>query len=185
MIDPRHLRHGVVRPTLRAMSAWSLAAEDLVLRTAAAERCRQHGSGPGIGLWQIEPRVHRDNWAWLPDRPAAYAGVMRTIGACDWDPLEDPVFSHAARGGLARQLEDQLAWNLAYACAHARIRYLRDPSPIPADAAGQARYWVRVYASAHGAESQFLAAARGLYARYPYDGAAAASRPAPRVGWPG
>jgi len=170
VIDPRQLREYVVRPTLRAMSAWSLEAEELVLRTAMVESglsfLRQHGGGPARGIWQIEPATHRDNWInWLPRRPAAYAGVMRAMGTRSDGAWES--YEYESPSALAARLEDQLTWNLSYCCAHARIQYLRDPHPIPIDVAAQASYWKRVYNTrlGRGTESQFRDAARRLYLR--------------------
>ena len=46
---------------------WSTAAEELVLGTAIVESSliyiSQHGAGPALGLWQVEPATHDDLYA--------------------------------------------------------------------------------------------------------------------------
>ena len=52
----------VIRPALEKLSLWSLSAEELVLGTAIVESgltyLKQHGDGPALGLWQVEPATH-------------------------------------------------------------------------------------------------------------------------------
>ena len=54
----------VIRPALEKLSLWSLSAEELVLGTAIVESgltyLKQHGDGPALGLWQVEPATHDD-----------------------------------------------------------------------------------------------------------------------------
>jgi len=63
-LDARQLRKLVIRPALLEIELWSEAAEELVLGTAIVESrlsfIKQLGSGPALGLWQIEPDTHRD-----------------------------------------------------------------------------------------------------------------------------
>jgi hypothetical protein len=59
-----------------------------------------------------------------------------------------------------RPRHDQLAWNLGYATAIARLVYYRRPEPLPHadDLAGLARYW-KVHFNSHlgaGAPEDFL-----------------------------
>ena len=63
-LDATQLRQMVIKPALEKLHLWSTAAEELVLGTAIVERAliyiRQHGAGPALGLWQVEPRTHDD-----------------------------------------------------------------------------------------------------------------------------
>ena len=58
-LDASHLREVVIKPALPEIELWSPAAEELVLGTAIVESrlsfIKQLGSGPALGLWQIEP----------------------------------------------------------------------------------------------------------------------------------
>ena len=63
----------VIRPALTKINLWSSSAEELVLGTAIVESgltyLKQHGDGPALGLWQIEPATHEDlytNFVELP-----------------------------------------------------------------------------------------------------------------------
>lgn len=144
-MDPKHVLEFAVRPALRSLGAKyaTISAEQLVLGTAAAESgfsdLRQSGSGPALGLWQMEPATHRDIVErFLLLRPDLEASVlaMSVPGR-----LEDPT---------------QVAWNLQLGAALCRIRYLYDQSPLPEDGdiTGHAKTWKRVYNSASGAGSE-------------------------------
>ena len=49
----------VIRPALKKLRLWSPSAEELVFGTAIVESgltyLKQHGDGPALGLWQVEP----------------------------------------------------------------------------------------------------------------------------------
>ncbi len=129
MIEPAQFRVEVIRPTLRQAGLWSKAAEDLLLGTAVVESglrfLRQHGRGPALGLYQIEPATHDDIWRhYLTFRPHLAAQVEAFL-----------------MRGLARH--QQLVANLAYATAIARLVYYRRPAPLPepGDVEAMARYW--------------------------------------------
>ena len=63
-LDARQLPELVIKPALLEIELWSEAAEELVLDTVIVESrlsfIKQLGSGPALGLWQIEPDTHRD-----------------------------------------------------------------------------------------------------------------------------
>lgn len=127
------LRDQVVIPTLTHLGLYSVAAEALLLGTAAQESHLRYlvqlGGGPARGLWQMEPATHDDIWThYLRYKPELAARVRR-IMVPSWNAHE------------------QLVWHLAYACAMARIHYWRVPRPLPAagDVDGQARYWKLYY----------------------------------------
>lgn len=139
MLDVEQYRRNVVRPTLEYLAPeipYSLAAEALIVATAACESelvfLRQRGSGPALGLLQMEPATERDNW----ENFLAYNTVLRKklISMCG-----------------VRHLD--LVGNLPYQVAMARIKYYRDPRRLPSafDKRGQAETWKRVYNTPQGA----------------------------------
>jgi len=141
-IDIAQLRDQVVRPALQAIGLWSPAAEELLLGTVLQESGGGHflhqlGSGPAVGICQMEPATHDDIWAnFLAHQPALAEMVTR---------LTLP--------GLSRL--QQLGGNLYYAVAMARLLYHRIPAPLPAagDLNAQAAYYKRYYNTAGGAAS--------------------------------
>lgn len=156
-LSPRHLFLHVVRPTL----AWlndadtgidSEAAAELLIGTAAAESAFRaidqitgpddRALGPAFGLWQIEPATRADlHESYLRFRPALDRQVQALVA--EW-PSADV----------------QLATNLAYGCAIARLVYRRSPRKLarPGDVAGHAAVWKAVYntAAGKGTESHFV-----------------------------
>lgn len=165
-LSPRHLKLFVVEPVLAHLSGpdapgiGSAAAAELVLGTAAQEShlraldqitgAGDRTLGPAYGLFQIEPRTHDDIWKnYLAHRPALARRVAALRG--EWP---DPVV--------------QLATNLAYAAAMARLVYYRSPVKLaaPGDVAGHARVWKQVYNThlGKGTEAQFADSWRRLVA---------------------
>ncbi len=140
MIAPIHFRKHVIRPILQKIGLWSEAAENLLLGTALAESrltyLRQHGEGPALGLYQMEPATHDDIWKNFLD--------FRN----DALPLQVDAF-------LAKEPDRhaQLVTNLAYATAMVRVHYLRRPEPLPAaeDVFDLAAYWKQHYNTPLGA----------------------------------
>jgi hypothetical protein len=139
-INLTQLKTNVVQPVHAAFGApWdSAAAQVLSLGTAlhesnAGEYLRQV-SGPALGAWQMEPATHDDCWKnFLNYRPELAAAVRR--------------FQVPGVGAA------QMVWNLGYACAMARVRYIRASDPLPGadDYAGLAAYYKRAYNSTLGA----------------------------------
>lgn len=124
----------VIRPTLRTMGYWSEAAERLLLGTALAESALQErvqrGGGPARGLFQMEPATHADIWTnFLRHRPPLAQSVRAFLSA----PAAD---------GFA-----ELEHNDRYACAMARVHYLRVRAAIPAGGKVEdlAAYWKAHY----------------------------------------
>lgn len=149
-LSPRHLELFVLRPVLAHLAGDDApgidrdAAVELLLGTAAHESglraldqitsSADRTLGPAFGLFQIEPRTHDDVWDnFLKYRPAL-AGRVTALGA-----------RHPSR-------HVQLATNLAYAAAIARLVYYRSPVGLapPGDVAGHAAVWKRVYNTAAG-----------------------------------
>ena len=141
MIDVEHFRLHVIRATLIYMRMFSASAENLLLGTAVQESglqyLRQFNDGPARGLYQIEPATHDD----ITDRYLANKSLRSDIRK-RLNTLLAPVPSRI----------DQLATNLAYATAIARLRYWMDPAPLPEpdDVDGLAAYWKRVYNTPKG-----------------------------------
>jgi hypothetical protein len=117
---------------------WSPEAEELMMGTAAKESelglyLHQLGAGPALGIWQVEPATHEDNWSsWLDYRPDVARRVLQLAATDDGRPDRRPA-------------AEEMVWNLRYCCAQARIRFRRAPGAIPKTLEGQAEYWDRVY----------------------------------------
>lgn len=131
MLDPRQLANLVVRPTFESIGLYSRDAVALLMGTAMQESqltyLRQLENGPALGLWQMEPTTHDDIWAnYLRYRWRIAQPIKALV------PTPGP-----------RAMVD----NLSYACAMARVHYLRVPEPLPGwdDVHGQALYWKKHY----------------------------------------
>lgn len=131
----------IIRPVLAAFSApWqSEAARILLLGTAIHESNAgadlvQEGGGPALGVWQMEPFTHDDCWQNFLNFQPGLAAVVQRFQVPD-----------AGAG--------QLVYNLAYACAMARVKYIRaaPPLPQPQDFESLADYYKRFYNSTEGA----------------------------------
>ncbi len=141
MIDPRQFRDGIIRPALFTLGEPydSEAAANLLLGTALVESglvyLRQHGQGPAIGFYQIEPSTFDD----LGTNFLAFRPDLRILlGAVAF-----PAMSRTA----------QLEGNLIFATAVARLIYWRAAPPLPAadDVPGLAAYWKTHYNTPLGA----------------------------------
>ncbi len=138
-MNPRQFDLFVIRPVLEALAPLipvSEAARKLLLGTAMHESggltyidqvtgANDTQLGPAYGLFQIEPATHDDLWK-------NYLGFRA--------PLAERVASFAA---AAPSRIHQLATNMAYATAIARVIYLRAPAKLPDadDLPGLAAYW--------------------------------------------
>ena len=121
------------------MGMWSEAAGELVLGTAIVESnltyLKQHGEGPALGLWQVEPATHEDLYAnYLNFRPEMMSSLME---------LRSP----------ALNMNENLATNLMYGAAVCRLCYYRKPDPLPeaGDVEGQGAFWKKHYNTPLGA----------------------------------
>jgi len=129
----KDLREVVVRPALKKIGRWSEAAENLLLGTAAQEsqmgRYLRQINGPALGIYQCEPATHED----IFDNYLIYQGEL--LGAVTKLTV------------LQQPRTEQLAWNLMYATAIARIHYLRVKEPLPKadDVVGLGCYWKNYY----------------------------------------
>lgn len=138
-MDIRQFNSLIVRPTLHALDLHSLAAERLMLGTAAHESdglryIKQIGGGPALSFFQIEPATARDvihRWLRAPGR-----GRIKLLfeKVCEFE------IAH-------HDIEARLVCDMRFACAVARLVYYRVPEPLPMadDIPGLASYWGRYY----------------------------------------
>ena len=129
----------VIEPTLLYLGLWSPAANELLLGTALVEsnlmHRRQQGGGRARGLFQMEPATHNDIWEnYLKYRAQLAERVQKLLTSEKDDKLVE------------------LEVNDKYACAMARVHYLRVPAPLPyaGDVARMAAYWKQYYNTLRG-----------------------------------
>ena len=139
MLNHQHFREHVVRPTLHDLGLWSEAAENLLVGTAAHESrlqwLKQLGTGPALGLYQIEPATHGDLYAsYIDYRPQWRQKLLRLYGPAV---------------GSDRALIE----HMGYATAVARLLYYRKPEALPMadDLPGLAEYYKRHFNTSLGA----------------------------------
>ena len=116
------LRDLVICPTLKHLGSHSLAAENLLLGTAAQESglgfhlLQDSGGHKGLGIYQINEELHKNIWdnylAFDPDLASTVRGI-----ASQHDFLKHP---HA-----------ELATNLTYSTAIAWLIYRRAKVALP------------------------------------------------------
>lgn len=155
MIDPRQLLDLVVMPVLTRLTPNTdvTSAAQLMMGTAAQEsNCGSYIAqvhGPALGVWQMEPATHDDIWANFIVR----SPLLKKMTA-------DLVSHILADGPTTIPSPLQMTGNLYYACAMARMLYLRQPEHLPqtGDTARQARYYKRYYNTPAGAatEAQYI-----------------------------
>lgn len=141
MINPADLRHYIIRPTLESLSSvipYSLVAENLVMGTCAVESdmgfSLAQRSGPAIGIFQMEPKTHRD----IYDNYLAYKGdlvkIVRSYRGCAEDVFK-------------------MYGDLKYAAMMARVHYYRVKEALPSDPndiEALGRYWKKYYNTREG-----------------------------------
>jgi hypothetical protein len=138
-LNVEHVRLFVVKPALYRIELWSTAAENLVLGTMLQESelraLKQYGSGPALGLLQMEPATHTSLWVHSIPGIRGLAAKLRSLLA---------PFDHV---GLSVPSEIALTYNLLYAAAMCRVRYYIVPERLPAsnDPLALTTYWLRYY----------------------------------------
>lgn len=142
-INVKQLRELIIIPTLYYLDLYSASAVNLLLGTCAQESqmgtyLKQNG-GVALGIYQIEPATHRDiieRYLYLPDKQELRERTMRIISQINQygNPEQDLIF------------------NLRYATAIARIKYLMASDPLPEadDVMGLANYYKIWYNTANG-----------------------------------
>jgi hypothetical protein len=128
----------IIQPTLRFLGLWRLAADELLLGTAIIESNlihRRQIGGPARGFFQMEPRTHDDIWENFLKYRAQLADRVRRLLTSERDD---------------RLVELEI--NDKYACAMARVHYLRVSAPLPqtGNVAAMAAYWKLHYNTLRG-----------------------------------
>lgn len=138
-LEIEHVRVFVVKPALYRIDLWSPASENLVLGTLMQESelraLKQYGTGPALGLAQIESATHTSLWVHSIPGIAGLAGKLTALlAAVDHESLPLPN-------------EIALMHNLLYAAAMCRVRYYIVPQRLPLqnDPMAMATYWTRYY----------------------------------------
>jgi len=137
-IDAKQLRDYVIIPALEEIDAYSEAAVNLLLGTAAQESAMgkylaQVPSGIAKGVFQMEGATHADIW----ENYLAYQ-----------DELKEKVLRSCISNN-----PKTLVYNLKYAAIMCRVHYLRVPEALPDkdDIVGLAEYWKLKYNTVYGA----------------------------------
>lgn len=130
----------IIQPVLNAFGPPfnSQAAAVLLLGTAIHESNFQYiaqlDGGPALGFWQMEPFTHNDCWQNFLNYQPTLASAVRQFQV----------------PGAGAQ---QMVYNAAYACAMARVKYIRAQPPLPNqdDFTNLALYYKQYYNSDLGA----------------------------------
>ena len=126
MIDREQFIDLIIEPTLEELGMFSTSAVELVLGTAIQESrltyIKQLGTGPALGICQMEPRTHDDIWNNFLAFRERMRQVVSEIGGPD---------------------AKEMIWNLKYSVAMCRVHYRRVRFPLPqaGDLKCQAQYW--------------------------------------------
>jgi hypothetical protein len=148
MPTPEEFLTTVIRPTLIEIGLHSTATEQLLLGTAMQEsdlvHRRQMGNGPARSFFQMEPATHNDIWQnFLKFRKEIADKITNLLTSPTADKIEE------------------LEKNDRYACAMARVHYLRVKESLPAanDIEAMANYWKQHYNTPLGAgkPAEFIA----------------------------
>ncbi|WP_438466984.1 hypothetical protein [Marinomonas sp. PE14-40] len=142
------LKDLVVKPVLKDLGMYSIAAEQLVLGTICQEsggiHLKQLGGGPALGICQMEPNTHKDIWInylkYQRDIVKDLAGYISAAAEDVYAVADYP--DH-----------DELISNLKYSVAMCRVHFWRKPNALPKanDINGLASYWKQFYNTVKGA----------------------------------
>ena len=118
MFDLFQFRDCIVRPALQGVNLWSESSEVLLLGTCMTESnfgtyLKQIGSGPALGVYQMEINTHNDIWKNYLHRSLLARHILE--------------FSDIAFDFNSSLMPDvgMLIYNLYYATLMARVDYLR------------------------------------------------------------
>lgn len=140
MIDCNQFRELVIRPTL-PVPLYSPAAEELLISTIAVESSSgtylKQIHGPALGVYEMEPPTYKDTWAYVK-KSKYYDALMEN---CNFK--EEPTML-------------DMITNLKFATWVARMKYFRDPHPLPLanDIEGLWVYYKRTWNSSLGATTR-------------------------------
>lgn len=139
-MDAKQLRHFIVKPTLLELGMHSLAAENLVMGTAAQESrllyIHQLGSGPALSLFQMEPNTYDDIWTNYLEYKEDLAETILNAVEVDQIPKAE-----------------RMLWDLKLSAIMCRVHYRRVPKVLPAadNIPALAQYWKTHYNTELGA----------------------------------
>lgn len=128
----------LIKDVLKRMGGkfYSPEAVELLYRTAKHEsRCHylKQVNGPARGFFQIEPPTAID----ICETFLSYRiDLLNRLKAITYIPKNDWAF--------------HLTGDISLGIIFARLKYYRDPAPIPATLEDQARYWKRIYNTPQG-----------------------------------
>lgn len=119
----------------------------LMLGTMAVESAfqfrEQLGGGPARGIFQMEPATAQDIFEhYLQYHMDHFQGLLNTWFNLSFQAYFIPTIP---------ELDYHLSTNDVFACAMARLQYVRFPEPIPDSISGYARYWKKYYNTPEGA----------------------------------
>lgn len=144
-INTKHMRDLIIIPTLYYLDLYSESAVNLLLGTCAQESgmgtyLKQNG-GVALGIYQVEPATHRDIM-----KRYLFENVE---GRRELQIRTSALISQMNQYG---NIDSELIFNLRYATAIARIKYLMasDPLPDADDLFGLANYYKIHFNSAQG-----------------------------------
>lgn len=144
-MDAKQLLELVIRPKLKEVGLYSEAAAQLILGTifqeSRAKYLKQLGSGPALGVIQMEPNTYSDIWKhYLRYKPELAAKVTHLASVGSLGPDQQPDVN-------------ELVSNLGFAVAMCRVHYLRVKEKLPAadDVEALGRYWKKYYNTELGA----------------------------------
>jgi len=138
-IDKNQVRE-LIESVLFELGYNSPDAIELLMMTSAQEShlgtyIRQLGTGPALGIFQMEPNTEADIWNnYLRYKSDLSAKVLR---------FKSP-------------RHDDLHWNIGYQICMTRIHYLRAPTALPdhANVPAMAAYWKKYYNTYLGAGTE-------------------------------
>ncbi|HAV1338022.1 TPA: hypothetical protein JG819_004686 [Vibrio parahaemolyticus] len=163
-MDYRQLLEYVVRPVLKDAGWHSVAAEQQLMGTCAAESggvfITQLDNGPARGLFQMEPNTHFDIYNnYLRFRDDRFEIAASYLSSDEKSQLVYGVVCTNSNNddkklkSACSEIEDgALIYNLAYQAIMCRIHYLRVPDALPpaGDIDAMARYWKEHYNTGKG-----------------------------------
>lgn len=142
MIAIKHFRECIIRPALDQLKLYSVAAEELLVITAAQESLggtylaqsdvKGYPKGPAMGIYQMEPATYMD----LYQNFLAYHTL--------WLDRLTP-------GEIAAPNVGRMVYDLKYATMIARLNYYRVKEALPQDFEGQIRYYKKYWNTELGA----------------------------------
>lgn len=136
------LREHIIWPVLEDMGLASESAVELLILTAATEshmgKYIKQVRGPALGIYQMEPQSHDDVWENFLHYKADLSAKVRK-----WELEQAFPYDNSY----------QMAGNLYYATAMARVFYLRFDKRLPDhnDIEGLAQYWKKYWNTPLGA----------------------------------